>query len=35
MLYEDKVVEVIEAAVKIEEEDISYNDFLKLVTDKK
>ena len=32
MLYEDKVVEVIEAAVKIEEEDISYNDFLKLVT---
>ena len=32
MLYEDKVVDVIEAAVKIEEEDISYNDFLKLVT---
>ena len=35
MLYEDKVVEVIEAAVKIEEEDISYNDFLKLVTENK
>lgn len=35
MLYEDKVIEAVEAMVKIEEEEISYNDFLKLVTDKK
>lgn len=35
MLYEDKVIEAVEGMVKIEEEEISYNDFLKLVTDKK
>jgi trigger factor len=35
MLYEDKVINIVKDSCKLEEKEISYDDFIKLVTEKK